>query len=31
MLDLGEFEVRTSKSQIACRRKRGFGYLWLPG
>ena len=29
--DLGPFEVRTSKSQIAFRRKRGFAYLWLPG
>ena len=29
--DLGPFEIRTSKSQIAFRRKRGFAYLWLPG
>lgn len=28
---LGPFEVRTSKSQIAFRRARGFAYLWLPG
>ena len=28
---LGPVEVRTSKSQIAFRRKRGFAYLWLPG
>ena len=24
-------EVRTSKSQVAFRRKRGFAYLWRPG
>lgn len=24
-------EVRTTKSQIAFRRRRGFAYLWLPG
>lgn len=29
--ELGSFEVRTTKSQIAFRRKRGFAYLWLPG
>jgi hypothetical protein len=29
--DLGPFETRTSKSQIAFRRRRGFAYLWLPG
>lgn len=23
--------VRTSKSQVAFRRRRGFAYLWLPG
>lgn len=28
---LGSFEVRTTKSQIAFRRERGFAYLWLPG
>jgi len=28
---LGSFDVRTTKSQIAFRRKRGFAYLWLPG
>lgn len=27
---LGSFEVRTTKSQIAFRRTRGFAYLWLP-
>jgi hypothetical protein len=30
LVDLGPFEVRTTKSQIAFRRKRGFAYLWLP-
>jgi transposase InsO family protein len=29
--ELGPFETRTSKSQIAFRRRRGFAYLWLPG
>jgi hypothetical protein len=29
---LGEdVEVRTTKSQIAFRKKRGFAYLWAPG
>lgn len=28
---LGPFDVRTTKSQIAFRRKRGFAYLWQPG
>jgi hypothetical protein len=27
----GAFEVRTTKSQVAYRRRRGFAYLWLPG
>ena len=27
----GEFEVRTTRSQIAFRRRRGFAYLWRPG
>ena len=31
LADLGPFEVRTSKSQIAFRAGRGFAYLWLPG
>lgn len=31
LVDLGPFDVRTTKSQIAFRRKRGFAYLWLPG
>jgi hypothetical protein len=29
--DLGQVEVRTSKSQVAFRRRRGFAYLWTPG
>lgn len=29
--ELGPFDVRTTKSQIAFWRKRGFAYLWLPG
>jgi Domain of unknown function (DUF5655) len=28
---LGPLEVRTSKSQVAFRRQRGFAFLWLPG
>lgn len=28
---IGTVEVRTSKSQVAFRRKRGFAYLWMPG
>ena len=27
---LGPVEVRTSKSQVAFRRQRGFAFLWLP-
>jgi hypothetical protein len=27
----GNVQVRTSKSQVAFRRERGFAYLWLPG
>jgi hypothetical protein len=27
---LGPFDVRTSRSQVAFRRRRGFAYLWLP-
>jgi hypothetical protein len=29
--DDGTVEVRTSRSQVAFRRRRGFAYLWLPG
>ena len=28
---LGPFEVRFSKSQVAFRCTRGFAYLWMPG
>jgi hypothetical protein len=28
---LGGVEVRTTTSQVAFRRRRGFAYLWLPG
>jgi Domain of unknown function (DUF5655) len=28
---LGPVGIRTSKSQVAFRRRRGFAYLWLPG
>jgi hypothetical protein len=28
---LGGCELRTSKSQVALRRRRGFAYLWCPG
>ena len=27
----GGADVRTTKSQVAFRRRRGFAYLWLPG
>jgi hypothetical protein len=27
---LGPVEVRTTRSQVAFRRRRGFAYLWLP-
>lgn len=30
LAEIGPFEVRTSKSQVAFRRRRGFAYLWLP-
>jgi hypothetical protein len=26
----GSFEVRTAKTQVAFRRRRGFAYLWFP-
>ncbi len=29
--DLGDVEVRVSRSQIAFRRRTGFAYLWRPG
>jgi hypothetical protein len=28
--ELGDYEVRVTKSQVAFRRKRGFAYLWIP-
>jgi hypothetical protein len=28
---LGPVDVRTTRSQVAFRRGRGFAYLWLPG
>jgi hypothetical protein len=28
---LGPLDIRTTKSQVAFRRSRGFAYLWLPG
>lgn len=28
---IGPLEVRTTKSQVAFRRRRGFAYLWRPG
>jgi hypothetical protein len=32
MLDsIGPTEVRTTRSQVAFRRRRGFAFLWLPG
>jgi len=29
--ELGGAELRTTKSQVAFRRRRGFAYVWLPG
>lgn len=31
LAELGEFEIRVTKSQIAFRRRRGFAFLWDPG
>ena len=31
LTSLGPVQVRTSKSQVAFCRKRGFAFLWLPG
>lgn len=28
---LGPVDIRTTKSQVAFRRVRGFAYLWVPG
>jgi hypothetical protein len=30
LVAVGPFEVRTTRSQVAFRRRRGFAYLWLP-
>jgi Domain of unknown function (DUF5655) len=27
----GPYSVRTSKSQVAFRRRRGFAFIWVPG
>jgi Domain of unknown function (DUF5655) len=29
--EIGPASVRTTRSQVAFRRRRGFAYLWLPG
>jgi hypothetical protein len=29
--DIGPFELRVSKSQVAFRRRKAFAWLWLPG
>lgn len=29
--EIGPVEVRTSRSQVSFRRRRGFAYLWMPG
>jgi hypothetical protein len=29
--ELGEYELRVGKSQVAFRRARGFAYVWIPG
>jgi hypothetical protein len=31
LVGLGPLEIRTSKSQVAYWRRRGFAYLWRPG
>jgi hypothetical protein len=28
---IGPVEIRTTRSQVAFRRRRGFAWLWLPG
>lgn len=30
LASIGQVEVRTTRSQVAFRRRRGFAYLWLP-
>jgi hypothetical protein len=29
--ELGEYELRVGRSQVAFRRSRGFAYVWIPG
>ncbi len=29
--DVGPYDVRVSRSQVAFRRRRGFAWLWVPG
>lgn len=29
--EIGPVEIRTSRSQVAFRRRRGFAYVWMPG
>lgn len=29
--EVGPFELRTTATQVAFRRRRGFAYLWMPG
>lgn len=29
--ELGPYEIRVTKSQIAFRRRRGFAFIWTPG
>lgn len=29
--EIGEFEERVTKSQVAFRRRRGFAWTWMPG
>lgn len=31
LAEVGDLEVRVTKSQVTFRRVRGFAYLWLPG
>lgn len=31
LASFGDVQVRTTKSQVAFRRKRGFAFLWIPG
>jgi hypothetical protein len=31
MVEIGPIEVRTARSQVAFRRRKGFAFLWRPG